>query len=225
VTGIKEIVNTIQDSANVLVDIPMKTNTHKRLNSIYIKTEPPGFKLIFPPNSLPQTDEIDHQGTCKLSINKQDSEVILAANIDQIEGDRTLHLIAREPLKAEVLREYFRVTIRSPIHAHYENERKEVAPHTSDLNGETVDLSGGGVLALLPQNPLNKNNILLEIILPDNSGPVEILAHVVRVQRLKKTKYQVAFQFDKVDAKTQDRIIACCMQQQRKQLRDKIRVD
>ncbi len=223
-SGIKEIIDQLIDSSNVLIDIPLNTGQNKRLASIYKKTDAPHLKLVFPPKSLPSSTEIDQRATCKLSIDNTDTTVTLAANIDRLESDRILILTAREPIKPELLREYFRVTIRSPITARTPVTQKTPSGPT-ELNGETIDISGGGLLALLPKIPLIKKNITLELHLPDNSEAIEIVSHIVRARRLKKAKFQIAFQFDEIDPKLQDRIMRCCMEQQRKQLRDNIRID
>ncbi len=222
--GIIDIIDNIQDSANVLIDIPLRNGQRKRLKSIYKKTQPPRIKLIFPPKSLPKKEEIDRQKSCRLSIKNPDAEITLAANLQNLESDRILHLIARAPIEPESLREYFRVTFRSSITVSYHPGNRETHSHPWEIHGETIDLSGSGVLTLLPKNPINKNHIRLEISVADSSDPIIGMAHLVRAKRLRKARYQVAFQFDKIDPKTQDQIIAFCMQQQRKQLRDNIKI-
>ncbi|NOQ46677.1 MAG: hypothetical protein GQ559_08415 [Desulfobulbaceae bacterium] len=222
-SAITEIINELQDSAHVIVDIPTRDGEHRRLTSVFKKREAPQFELVFPPNFL-QFEDIELGTKCRLAVKHYDNAINLLAKVDVIDGDRTLLLTAMESISPESLRDYFRVTMNVPIQASHTPGPREVhAPW--ELTGNTVDMSGGGVLAFLPAKPINKSRIQLLIELPDHSEPVICVAHVVRTYRMRKQRYQVAFHFDEIDRKARDQIISSCLQEQRRQLRDNISVD
>ncbi|WP_456384409.1 PilZ domain-containing protein [Desulfolithobacter sp.] len=221
---ISEIIDEIRDSSTVIIDLPLNGGERKRLTCVFKRKESPAFQLVFPPNVLP-LDSIDSTASCRLSINQSNEPITLMAKIDEIEEDRILHLTGQEPIKPELLREYFRVSLRSKIIASYQPGPKEIRSKPWKMEGETIDLSGGGVLALFPGKPENSKNIRLQIDLPTQAEPAICMAEVVRTYRMRKNKYQAALHFTDIEQKTRDQIISCCLQEQRRQLREKIRVE
>ena len=115
--------------------------------------------------------------------------------------------------------------ISTPIRASYRPGPRETKSRAWEISGTTIDLSGGGVLALFPEKPANTNRIQLEIDLPGQQAPVLCLAKVVRTYRLRKNRFQVAFNITEIEGKARDIIISCCLQEQRRQLRNKVRVE
>ncbi len=223
-SSITELINSLQDSASVLTSLPIKSGDATRLNCVYIKDQAPQFRLVFPPDALP-TDQLDAQSQFKLSVKQENTSVTLNARIESIEDDRTLRVVATEPIDPKLLREYFRVTFRSPIKATYEPNPEETQSQAWKLYGETIDISGGGVLAIFPKEPQNRHNINLELLLPNKEEPMLCVAKIIRCRRLRKKRYRVAFEFDKIGNKTRDIIISFCLQEQRRQLRNKVRID
>jgi hypothetical protein len=224
VAGITEIINQLNDSAMATVDIPIKEGEDQRLNCILKKTESPSFKLVFAPNTLPR-DTIEYGTNCRLVVKHKDSSVNLNVRLDEADGDRALLFTALESISPESLREYFRVMISAPIRACYQPGPREKKNVPWELAGHTIDLSGGGVLAIFSGKPANNNRIQLEIDLPEQSAPVVCLARVVRTYRMRKNRFQVAFNIVEIEGKDRDIIISCCLQEQRRQLRDKVRVE
>jgi len=224
VSGISEIVNELLDRTRVVVDIPIRDSESQLLQSVLRKRQAPQLALFFSPGAL-QVDEIEAGTTCHLTVKHHDSSINLLARIDGLEDNRTLLLTATESVRPEAMREYFRVSINTPIVAEYRPGPKEIKNKPWTLEGSTIDLSGGGVLALFTEKPLNRKRIHLAIRLPDHAEPAVCMAEVVRTYRMRKKRYQVAFHFADIDQKTRDLIISCCLQEQRRQLRNKIRVD
>jgi hypothetical protein len=223
VAGISEIINQLDDSALATLDIPIQEGEDKRLNCILKKSEAPSFKLIFPPSTLP-LDIIKFDTKCRLIVKHHDSSLNLNVRIDETDGKRTLYCTALESISPEAMREYFRVMISVPIRASYKPGPREKNA-AWELDGHTIDLSGGGVLSLFPAKPATKNRINLEISLPDQPAPIVCTARVIRTYRLRKNRFQVAFNIVEIEAKARDIIISSCLQEQRRQLRNKIRVE
>ena len=223
-SGIAEIINQLHDSAIATVDIPIEKGESQRLKCILKKTQSPSFKLIFPPDIL-ELDQLSYGITCRLIVKLDDGSVNLNVKLNDADGDRTLNCTALESVNPESLREYFRVMISAPVRASYQPGPREIKYRAWKLSGHTIDLSGGGVLALFPGKPVNTNRIQLEIDLPGQEAPVICQSKVIRTYRMRKKRYQVAFYFEDIDRKSRDIIISCCLQEQRRQLRDKVRVE
>jgi len=205
------------------VDIPIKEGEDQRLNCILKKTQSPSFKLFFAPNTLPR-DTLEYGTSCRLVVKHGDSSINLNVRLDEADGDRSLLFTALESISPESLREYFRVMISVPIRASYQPGPRE-KNDAWELTGNTIDLSGGGVLAIFPGKPANNSRIQLKIDLPGQSAPVICKVRVVRTYRLRKNRFQVAFNIVAIEGKARDILISCCLQEQRRQLRDKVRVE
>ena len=222
-SGIIEVINQLDDSALATIDIPITEGEDQRLNCVLKKTQAPSFRLVFPPHTLP-LDRIEFGTPCRVVVKHIDGAINLKVRIDQTDGDRTLLLTAVESINPEALREYFRVMISLPIRASFTVDRPEYRHRSWELEGYTIDLSGGGVLALFPGKPQTKSHIHLDLQLPDQQH-IHCLGKVVRTYRMRKKRYQVAFMFENIDQKSRDMIISCCLKEQRRQLREKVRVD
>ncbi len=222
--GITKIIHELNNNAMATVDIPLKEGEDQRLNCIFKKTDAPSFTLVFAPNAL-STLTIEHDTNCRLIVKHAASSINLNIRIDAVINDRTIECTALESISPESMREYFRVMISAPIRASYTPGPREIKNHSWELSGNTIDLSGGGVLALFSDKPANTNRIQLEIDLPDQQTPVLCMAKVIRTYRLRKKRFQVAFNITEIEGKARDIIISSCLQEQRRQLRNKVRVE
>ncbi len=222
--GITEIINQLNDNAMATVDIPLKKGEDQRLNCMLKKNDTPSFDLVFAPNAL-DSITVENAGNCRLIVKHADSSINLNIRIDTVKNERTLECTALESINPESMREYFRVMISTPIRASYRPGPRETKSRAWEISGTTIDLSGGGVLALFPEKPANTNRIQLEIDLPGQQAPVLCMAKVVRTYRLRKNRFQVAFNITDIEGKARDIIISSCLQEQRRQLRNKVRVE
>ncbi|MBU1140842.1 MAG: PilZ domain-containing protein [Proteobacteria bacterium] len=219
-SSITDIVKKIIDSASAEIDISTTEGQTIRLKCIYKESLAPNFFLVFPPKHLPSNIDISRH--CPISIKGENVSLTITAKILHINGDRTLELIAKKSVDPSSLREYFRVDTRMPIKLTYEPGPAEDRSHYWMLKGETLDLSGSGVLAILPDQPKSNHRIQIEITLKHTKTTIECAAHVIRSKRLRRGHYQVAFHFDHVSSKHRDSIISNCLQEQRMQLRERI---
>jgi len=198
-----------------MVDIPARNGENYRCKAVLVKKEYPTVELVFPPNSWEESN-LSLGSECTLSIEHDGRDINILASLDKVTSDRRLQCTANEPISLESLREYFRVLINLPLEARYIAGPKEVKAKTWKMVGTTIDLSGSGVLALFSEKPATQ----LVITMPEDDSSIVCLADVVRTYRLRKNRYQVAFHFEVVSSKTRDQIISCCLQEQRRQLRE-----
>lgn len=217
---IKEIVQKIKDSQSAKVKVTTTAKRQFTLDCVYKEDTPPHFHLVFSPNSIP--DNLDLGKKHPVSITYKNSSITLGASIKGRKDDRTLEMIASETVDPAGMREYFRVNMTTPIEASYELKDPSKKKKNWSLSGTTQDLSGSGVLALFPEEPLNKHNIFLTIKLPESTTPVRVVGHVVRKRKLRRERWQVAFHFDVITDKHRDQVIQSCLREQRKQLRERI---
>ncbi len=218
--NITKTICRISDSESAEIDISTKTGQTLRLNCIYKESDSPDFFLVFPPNKLP--GDIDTGKLCPISIKLEPKALTLAAKITSINGDRTLELTAKDTVKPESLREYFRVDTRLMVVVEYSPESVDGEDRSWTLEGQTLDISGSGVLTILPEEPQAKNKITLNLRMNDGKDIINCTGHIVRTKRLRKGRYQVAFHFDTMKPKERDSVISFCLQEQRNRLRNKV---
>ena len=87
-----------------------------------------------------------------------------------------------------------------------------------------VNLSGGGISFEITPPLQVGEKAWLELELSDRSAPVRCLAEVVRLFTAENGAQHAAFSFDTLAPRDQDRIIAFCLAEQRKALRERVRV-
>jgi hypothetical protein len=218
--SISETIKKLSDSDIAKIDIPTVTGQTIRLNCIYKESDSPSFFLVFPPKKLPENIDIDQP--CLVSINTGQTTLTLSAKITNIKGDRTLELTAQSRVKPENLREYFRVDTKVFINASFDPESSSSRYRPWSFDGETLDISGSGVLAIFPGEPQNKHQINLFIDVRGDQKYIECLGHIVRIKRLRRGKYQISFHFDHISPKDKDSLISYCLKEQRNRLREKI---
>ena len=93
------------------------------------------------------------------------------------------------------------------------------------LLGDTIDLSGSGLLCSFNAPIEEGRRVRIELTLP--AGPMDLITaygHVVRCQQVGAETFYVALAFDAIDPESQDKIMACCFELQRRQLRMRVLV-
>lgn len=218
--NITKAIKRIPDSESAEIDIRTKVGKTLRLKGVYKESDSPQFFLVFPPKKLPE--DIDTEKLCPISIKTAKSSLTLSAKILSINGDRTLELLAKDTVKPESLREYFRVDTKIDIVASYTPKSEEERTGPWELTGKTLDISGSGILSILPEEPQSKHKIELTLTINNGKDSISCIGHVVRTKRLRRGKYQVAFHFDTMKPKERDAIISFCLQEQRSRLRNKV---
>lgn len=221
-----EIFTQIQTGKAVRIALPMTDTMEKeRVSCVYQEDQPPEFSLLFTPGSLP-AERIDKNRKAAILLDISGQGISLTADIEKITNGQTLHLIAREVISHEQLRDYFRVDVSTLLVARpVLPESKQTNGEEWTLSGETVDVSGSGLLAMLPK-PIDQDKpVRVELVLPTGDAKtVQTIAHVVRTKKITDNQYHIALHFDKIASEDRDRIMACCFEIQRKHLRLKVRV-
>ena len=187
---------------------------------IYKEGVAPRFFLVFPPKKLPA--EVDIAQLCSISIRNHDEDTAplsLNAKIEEVIGERTLELTAKSSIDPTSLREFFRVGIHAPVTISFEPESKEDLSRHWSLAGETLDISGSGILALFDEECQDRQRIKIAIELSSPQASFSCLGHVVYTRRVRKGRWHIALHFDEISPKNRDIIISNCLHEQRRQLK------
>lgn len=197
----------------------------QRVGCVYQEEAPPEFLLLFNAGDLP-VDAIDINRKAAVLLDISGRSISLAVDIKEIVNRQTLRLLALEVISHEQLRDYFRVDVSAPLVARPALPEGNLDTEEEwSISGETVDVSGSGLLAVFPAPIDQAKPVRVDLILPTGSaGTVQVIAHVVRIRKLEDNKYQIALHFDQIMPEDRDRIMACCFEIQRKHLRLKVQV-
>ena len=220
------LLKKISDGKPVRVFLPLKgIDERYRVQGIYQKSNPPVFSLLFKPGALP-TESIDTKQTCIVNIDMGGPSVSLEAKISEIVSDRHLVMRAVKSMSHEQMREFFRVdAVTSVIGRAFPSRAQKDGDQGWAMKGETIDISGNGILATFPEKPPAHQQIRLEIVLPSlEPEVVTAMASPVRIARTADNRYDVAYRFDEINTEDRDKIIGYCLEIQRKLLRLKVKV-
>ena len=220
------VLSRIPDSKPVRVFLPLKNIDERyRLQGVYHKSVPPVFSLFFQPGALP-LDDLEIRETCIVNIDMGGPSISLEARIKEAANDQHLIMTALNSISHEQLREFFRVdAVTSVIGRSFVSQAKGSEGDEWTLQGETIDISGSGILASFSEKPPEDDRIRLEITLPtDVPEVVTTLARPIRVIETRDNRYDVAFHFEEITTEDRDKIIGCCLEIQRRLLRLKVKV-
>lgn len=218
-SAIVDLIKKIRDSQPAEINLPLLQGGSVQLKCVYKESDAPHFFLVFPPKHLPA--DIDFSKDCLVAVKGEENAITFKAGIEQVKGDRILELFAQNTIDPSCLRTYYRADVRTPIVVSYEPGPEEQAePWT--LRGVTLDLSGGGTLALFPEEFPNRQRVTVHIPLPRSNLEIRCLSHVVHMKKLRRERWQIALQFDNLSQKERDRIVSCCLSEQRRQLQERV---
>lgn len=221
-----DILQNIPQGKPVRIFLPLLNRPDcVRIQCVYQKTEPPKFSLLFKPGMLP-VDEIDSTQPCIIIIDMGGPTISLEAMIVEIAHRQALQMIARKSISHEQMREFFRVDAETRvISKSFHTELFSTTSEPWSAEGQTVDISGSGILGIFDEKPRPDSQVRLEITIPSTEPEtIMVLAHQVREQQLHDGRFQVAYHFDDISIEDRDRIINYCLVIQRKMLRLKVQV-
>ncbi len=220
------VLQNIPDGKPVRIFIPLLDRPERvRAQCLYQKNEPPKFSLLFKSGVLP-VEEIDIQKSCIISIDMGGPTVSLEAMIQQVTNQQTLAMIVQKSISHDQMRDFFRVdAVTSVISKSFQTEHFNSKTEPWSAEGQTVDISGSGILAIFKEKPQPDRQVTLEITTPSiEPETIKVLAHQIRVQELHDGRFEIAYHFDDITTEDRDKIIGCCLVIQRKMLRLKVTV-
>lgn len=195
------------------------------IQCVFKNTETDHFQLLFKPGALP-ANKIDTDTSCLVNLDIGGQSVSIESRVVQVINRQSLEMVALKTINHEQMREYFRVDCTVPIvlKSMVPNEFDEVIDEWK-IPGTTVDLSGSGLRASFSMEPPAKTQVRLELVLPTTETTVvKTLSSPVRITKLHDKLWDAAFHFDVIEDEDQDAIIGCCLIEQRRLLRLKVKV-
>jgi hypothetical protein len=223
----KSFLPHIKEGTALRVSIPLKGITEKvRFPCFFDAATPPQFSLRFPLDSL-DFDQVDSERPCTVMIDLAEQTVAVDADIVRFEPPCILHFQENESTTHTQTRNYFRVDATARVAASSvvpENMARE--GESWRILGDTIDLSGSGLLCAFSE-PLEKGTrVRIELTLPtQDMDVINALGHVVRCRKIEEGLYHAALHFDLIDSESQDKIMACCFELQRRYLRMRVSLE
>lgn len=219
-TSLINLVKSLKDSQSATIKLQTVSGQEVHLACVYKESVAPNFFVVFPPGVIPDT--LDSKKVCSVTLSDESGKSIaLTAKIYEIASDRSIELTATTAIDPVSLREYFRVDFRTAITISYETSDTTSARNWK-VSGQTLDISASGVLGLFPKEANNNHNIFIEIHLTHPQRKILCVGHVIRTNRLRGGRCQIALHFDNISTKDRDAIITNCLWEQRRQLRERI---
>ncbi|WP_157469825.1 PilZ domain-containing protein [Desulfobulbus elongatus] len=219
--------HSIKEGMAVRAAVPLLGLKEKeRLHCFYGKGEPPAFTLTFPDGVL-ALEQVDTARPCRVMFDCINQTIAVAASIQAIRDPSTLELVARETVTHTHARNYFRVDASTKVAASpvVPEETPRETGHWR-LLGDTIDLSGSGLLCSFGESLEKELRVKIELTLPTRDMEVIVaLGHVVRCRKIEAHLYHIALHFDEIDSESQDKIMACCFELQRRYLRMRVRLE
>jgi hypothetical protein len=216
----------IKEGTAVKVSVPLKGVAEKvRVPCFFGTAAPPEFTLHFPPEAV-DFEQIDTQRDCMVMVDSAEETLSIAAAIAALQPPSVLNLIAREEVTHTQTRSYFRVDATTRVAAS-SLIPKEMAREGEcwRLLGDTIDLSGSGLLCAFSEPLEQGTKVRIELTLPSSGmDMIKAFGHVVRCKKIEEGLYHAALHFDMIDAESQDKIMACCFELQRRYLRMRVQL-
>lgn len=214
------LIKSIKDNRPTSVQLHTQSGTLVQLDATFKESVAPNFFLVFPPAAIPE--DLDSKYPVHLTVlDENEKPVVLTAKILGVVSDRSIEMAATKTINPASLREYFRVDLRTAITISHESMDAR-SSHNWTLKGQTIDLSGSGVLGLFAEEPKTQHNLFIDIRLTYPEKLIQCIGHVVRTVRLRGGRWQVALHYDTISGKDRDSIITNCLWEQRRQLRERV---
>ena len=215
-----KLVKSIDDGEAATLTLTDSNNDHHTFQGFFKESEAPGFFFLAPPGALPQQLDRSWRGFL-VSCDQNGTEVSFLVEIVEKTSGRTVELLARQTMRFEDMRRFFRVSMRIPVVIRHFSDSAEKPENSWQLEGESVDISQSGLLALLPAECRHEDDLDIELLLDEPDKRIIVGGHVVRSRSLRKQRWLTSFHFDDISATNRDALAKRCFAEQRRQLREK----
>ena len=218
--AIASVLQSIPDNQAARLSLSTIDGERLYLDCTYREGNAPRFFLFVSAKNLPEN--INTALQCSVTIDNRSNgsgPLVLTAKIEEVIGDGSLELTAKDISDPTKLREYFRVALSAPVILSSSREAGEGPDEQWSLQGETLDLSGSGLLAVFDGECQERNQIKITLEFSSPPSCISCLGHIVHARRVRKGRWQIALHFDDITAKQRDIIISNCLFEQRRQLK------
>jgi|GEM_PF-3372380 len=193
----------------------------KKSGTLFI-TDPPVMEIKVSPETFPYPEQIDLSSDCLVFIETAEVAT-LVCTLKGITDNGVVHIKVRDLIQHSDKRKYFRGPAgRLTIFCAQKKKENDTAGALEFFQAGGVNISCGGILITL-DHPMAKGEILaLDIQTPEPFARI-ISCHgmVVRVQKFQDS-YFVGIKFTDLDSSMCDDIMAFCLSEQRRMLREMV---
>lgn len=220
-TEIKKFLEKIPDNAAIRVAVALRGQLEEmRTDAFYRKGDAPCFFLVFPDDEF-HLDTVDTGRTSTVTFTNGDQSTTILSDITGLSNMRTLALKGKEIISRSQLRSYFRVDAVVAVRLSLPSTKKtNKKSSVCDITGDTIDLSGSGLMCSIDKPLAEEQQVKIELTLPGKKTHTAIAyGSVVRCRQVDEKKYHVALRFDTIDEENRDKIIAHCFELQRQYLK------
>lgn len=211
----------LEEYKSVRILLPLAGAPPLALECVARSENPPFIDAHFLPDQLP-SKQLNTEGECQLSFEAGGQAHAFKARIDKVVSSDRLRLQAVQVFNREQQREYFRIDVELTLKYRRLSEGEGGAARRVQAR---VNLSGGGLWFPLKEVLEPKERLSVEIFLP-GSPPTRAfaIAEVIRMTGSDEASRGVAMKFNEIDDNDRDEIVGFCFAEQRRQLRNRIRV-
>ncbi|SHO50785.1 PilZ domain-containing protein [Desulfopila aestuarii] len=219
-SSLSNLVKSLQDNQPASIQLSTTDGYAVSIDCMYKESHAPSFFVVVPPGSIPEN--VNTSAPCLVTLQDETgTSFAINARILDVASERSIELTATKAIDPISLREYFRVDLRTAMTISHETMNPDSSRNWS-IKGQTLDISGSGVLGLFSDAPQNSQSLFIEIRLTHPEKSIQCIGHVVRTNRLRGGRWQVALHFDNITSKDRDSIITNCLWEQRRQLRERV---
>jgi hypothetical protein len=217
-----QVLEHLRENRIARIIFPLRDQKTVTLDCVVRSLTPPRLDAVFLPDELPES-EIIPASKCQVYFDYEAKSYSLIARVEGVtENGRRLRMTVLGAAPPVQRLGYFRVDADTTV-----CYRKQSEPAITPMRcwQGRVNISGEGI-QIQVQEPFAPNQrIVLNISLgPGDQDPVWAVGEVVRRTTLGKGVFSIGLRFVDIETKAQDRIIAYCLAQERKQLRTKVRI-
>lgn len=220
-----DIYSYLLEPRPIKIFLPLKNGKTKTLQGIaqLIMDQRQTLQVDVERDALSKNEEIDFQ---RKVIGTMDSgggaPISIYFTPKYVASPSRLILSIQDYTWHEQKRAYFRVKAELEVSYWLKGDDLEVP---AKQKAKSLNISAGGILIQTQEYIASQNYLGLEIILTaPRYRAITCTGYVVRTVRRKDELFESAIQFEEISQEDQDSIVTFCFEEQRKQLKEKVRV-
>ncbi len=217
-----QVLEHLREHRIARIILPLRDRKKLTLDCVVRSLIPPRLDAVFLPDELPES-EIIPTSKCQVFFDHDAKSYALIARVEGVvEEGRRLRLVVLGMAPPVQKRGYFRVDADMTVC--YRKQSEPLSTPMRRWQGK-VNISGEGI-RIQVQEPFKPNQRVVLNLFLDQGGqePVKAVGEVVRMTTLGKGVFAIGLRYVDIETRAQDKIIAFCLAQERKQLRTKVRI-
>jgi hypothetical protein len=220
------ILEHFEEPKLVTVAIPLREQDDQLiLQGIATILKSPSFQIFFQKEYLPNQEDIDTESKCRVTLSIGGPTLSVFAEINSLDYQKdrdVIQLTALDLIEHAQKRQYLRAPAEQ-VTIHY---KQQDAPNEGALQkAQGINISCGGLLFVTKTILEEDQKLRFEITLPyPDKITLICFGSILRVKEKRDGTSLIAIKFDDIPEEDCDAIMAYCFAEQRRQLRENVRV-